>query len=146
MEKLKQQHWEILSSCDSLEKFCKEGINNSEDIEKYMGEQSNAVFHIKKFKKILVEHLKLENKELYPILINGKDSKSKKIAKKYSDEMELISKKAISFFEKYAHLKVDDISQNEDFKLDLNLVIKIIRKRIDVEEEKLYPLYNKIKK
>ena len=60
--------------------------------------------------------------------------------------MKLISKRTLSFFETYNHLKVDDLSQNESFKLDLNTVITIIKKRVEIEESELYPLYSKIEK
>jgi len=60
--------------------------------------------------------------------------------------MQLISKKTLSFFEKYSHLKVDELSQNETFKLDLNTIILIIKRRIELEESELYPLYSQIKK
>ena len=57
--------------------------------------------------------------------------------------MQLISKKTLSFFEKYSHLKVDELSQNETFKLDLNTIILIIKRRIEdlsKEEENINQL------
>ena len=85
----------------------------------------------------------MEDAQLYPTIVNTKDKKIKSIADKYFDEMKLISKRTMSFFETYAHLKVDNLSRNENFKLDLSTVIAIIRKRIDLEETELYPLYTK---
>jgi len=111
-----------------------------------MNEKSKIVFHLNNFKNILLLHLKLEDDELYPALEKSKEEEIKEISQKYSEEMKLISKRTISFFETYAHLKVDELSQNEYFKLDLNTIIAIIEKRISIEEEKLYPLFDKIKK
>ena len=87
---LRQQHWEIRSSCDALNSFCKSGINVGDDMNKYIGEQKNVIFHLKKFKKILLVHLKLEDDELYPALLKSKDKKIKETASKFSDEMVLI--------------------------------------------------------
>ncbi len=143
---LKQQHWAIRSSCDALDEFCKKGINVGNNLEQWVGEKNNTLFHLKIFKKILVAHLNLEDAELYPAFTKVKDKKIKEIAEKYSDEMILISKRTLSFFETYSHLTVDDLSQNEYFKLDLNTIITIIKKRIDIEEQELYPLYSKLKK
>jgi len=116
------------------------------DIEKWMNEKSKIVFHLNNFKNILLLHLKLEDDELYPALEKSKEEEIKEISQKYSEEMKLISKRTISFFETYAHLKVDELSQNEYFNLDLNTIIAIIEKRMNIEEESLYPLYDKIKK
>ena len=146
IEALKQQHWTIRSECDALIKFCGSGADVGGGLEKLWGERSNFIFHINNFKKILLPHLALEDAELYPTLVKSKDKKIKETATKYSDEMKLISKRTVSFFETYAHLKIDDFLQNENFKLDLNTVITIIKRRIDLEEMELYPLYNKVKK
>ncbi|MEK6905713.1 MAG: hemerythrin domain-containing protein [Nanoarchaeota archaeon] len=146
IDTLRQQHWEIFSSCEALDKFCKRGVSTGDNIEKYFGEKNNVIFHLKRFKTLLLTHLKLEDAKLYPILLKAKEKKIKKTAERYSDEMKLISKRTLSFFETYNHLKVDDLSQNESFKLDLNTVITIIKKRVEIEESELYPLYSKIEK
>ncbi|OIO61875.1 hypothetical protein AUJ83_03975 [Candidatus Woesearchaeota archaeon CG1_02_33_12] len=146
IDTLRQQHWDIRSSCDALDKFCKSGLSDNGSIEKWMGEQSNIIFHLKHFKKILLSHCKLEDAELYPILFKAKDKRLRETSEKYANEIKLISKRVLSFFETYTHLKVDDLSQNEDFKLNLNTVITIIKKRIDIEESELFPLYSKVKK
>lgn len=143
IDKLREQHWDIISLCFVLEKFCKSGVGDSSDIEKWMEDNQRIVSNLKKFKTILVSHLGLEDKSLYPVLFKSKDKKTRSKAEKYADEMKLISKRTISFFETYEHLKVDELSQNENFKLDLNTVITIIRRRIAVEEAELYPLYPK---
>ncbi len=146
IDTLRQQHWEILSSCEALEIFCKGGISSGEDIKKWMEEKRNVVFHLKKFKTLLLSHLKLEDGELYPALLKAKDKTIKEIVERYIGEMKLISKRTLSFFETYSHLKVDGLSQNENFKLELNTIIAIIKKRVDLEERELYPLYSKLKK
>ena len=149
---LKEQHWDILSSCTILEDFCKSGINaDGGDIEKWINKRGGVILHtmhfkeilIEHLKEILIEHLKLEDKEFYPVLMKAKDKKIRETSAKFSNEMNLISKKVISFFETYTHLKVEEISQNEMFRLDLNTVITIIRRRIQLEDSELYPLYDK---
>ncbi len=146
IDTLKQQHWEISSSCDALDKFCKSGMSSGNDIEKGMSEQNNITFHLKNLKKILLPHLELEDTELYPTLLKAKDEKIRETCEKYSNEMKLISKRTLSFFETYTHMKVEDLSQNEYFRLDLNTLITIIKRRIELEGSELYPLYDKAKK
>ena len=143
---LKQQHWLIRTQCKVLEGFCKQDVNAKENIEEFFNERGKFIFHINNFKKSLLPHLALEDAKLYPVLAKSKDPKIRETAEKYSDEMTLISKRTLSFFETYSHLTVDDLSQNEYFKLDLNTIITIIKKRIDIEEQELYPLYSKLKK
>ena len=121
-------------------------LGGEQDIEKWMSKKSKIIFHLNNFKKILLLHLKLEDAELYPALEKTKEEEIRATSQKYSEEMKLISKRTISFFETYAHLKVDELSQNEYFKLDLNTIITITEKRISIEELYLYPLYDKIKK
>ena len=141
-EVLKQQHWAIRSHCDILMKFCVNGVDTKGgEIEQFWEDKTKFALHLNNFKKILIPHLALEDAELYPLLIKAKDKKIREASDKYSDEMELISKRTLSFFETYTHLKIDHFLHNELFKLDLNTVITIIRKRIDLEEIELYPLY-----
>ena len=59
IDTLRQQHWDIRSSCDALDKFCKSGMSATANIEKWIEEKSSIVFHLKNFKKILLAHLKL---------------------------------------------------------------------------------------
>ncbi len=146
MSLLKEQHGDILSSCDALIKCCIHVKNIGEDMEKWMSFRREALFHLNNFKKILLIHIKLEDAEFYPVLLKTKDKKAKEKVKEFHSEMRFISKKVLSFFEKYVHLKVDELSLNEQFKLDLNTVITLIKERIDAEEKELFPLYSEIKK
>jgi len=113
-------------------------------IEEFLEKQHSLVFHLRKSKNILIQHLKVEDEFLYPALLKSKNKEIRETAKKFAVEMKQISEKTMSFFEKYAALKVEDISASDDFRIDLSIIITIIRKRISVEETDLYPLYDKM--
>lgn len=142
IDTLKQQHWDIRSSCDVLSNCCKQVENLS--LEGFIEKRRSIMFHLNNFKTVLLIHLKLEDSKLYPLLLNSKDKNIRKVSKEFSDEMTLISKRTFSFFETYNHLKVENLFGNEYFKLDLQTIIAIIKKRIDIEEQELYPLMSKV--
>ena len=113
-------------------------------IEEFLEKQHSLVFHLRKSKNILIQHLKVEDEFLYPALLKSKNKEIKKTTEKFAAEMKQISEKTMSFFGRYSTLKVEDITMNDDFRADLGLIITIIKKRIAVEETDLYPLYDKL--
>ncbi len=118
--------------------------NGGVDIEKFIEKQHSLVVHLRKSKNILIQHLKIEDELLYPALLKSKNKEIRETTEKFAAEMKQISEKTMSFFDKYAKLKVEDLSANDDFRDDLDMIIAIIKKRIAVEEADLYPLYTKL--
>lgn len=139
---MRQQHWEIISLCDSLDRFL--SIKNLEhgSLEQWFEEKTSVVFYLNSMKKILAVHIALEGKYLYPALLNSKNKKTRELTLKLWDEMDLIREHAFSFFEKYRKLRTEELLSNNRFRLDLSVLTKVIRRRVSVEEEKLFPLYN----
>ncbi|MFH1972973.1 MAG: hypothetical protein ABIJ18_05870 [archaeon] len=137
---LKKQYDEILTIFEALEDFCRGKAQKD-----WVAEKGNIIYYLKKFKKSIQEHVKLETDQLYPSLLNSKDKALKKKGEKYFDEMNRISENMVQFFDKYNDLKQGELSSNIDFKLDLTTIIKNFKKRIDVEEIKLFPLYEQLK-
>ncbi|MBI4447569.1 hemerythrin domain-containing protein [Candidatus Woesearchaeota archaeon] len=139
---LKEQHWELTVLCNSLDDFLKKKLTN--DLSEWYTIRSGVLFSLKKLNTTLLIHLKLEDEHLYPTLLNSKDKKVKETAQKFSEEMAFISERVFSFFKKYCNLKVDEILINDEFRMELLLIITTIRKRMKIEDEVLNPLYEKI--
>jgi len=96
-------------------------------------------------KESLLAHLDLENKLLYPAFSHSADKEIKQIGKKFSNEMMKILPIALEFFEKYSNKSIQDLNKNKTFKADFSNIIKVVKKRIKIEEEILFPRYKKLK-
>ena len=92
-------------------------------------------------KKYFLEHLKKEDEKLYPVLKEAakKDLELKKILDKFIEEMDVVSKITIDFFDKYSN-GGDDEKFAADF---ARLFIKLSR-RINNEEEIIYKKYDEL--
>ena len=130
---LKQQHIEILRFFESIKSDLFRG--NVKD--------NYLIEDLRELKDFLIGHLTLEDKMLYPALEKSKSDEARKIGKKFSTEMLGISKVAIKFFEEYLAMSLNDLLKSAKFKKDAGLIIVAVKKRVDVEENILYPAYNK---
>ena len=101
----------------------------------------NAQQNLKKFTENYNKHILLEDTQLYIALENQyKDSKQiLKVIKTISKDMNSITR-AITFFEKKYH----NINANnkEEFMEEFKEIGTILLDRIELEEERLYPLLN----
>ena len=130
---LKQEHVEIIRTFNSI----KTGVSNGKSgVEELLND-------LKELKNTLVAHLGLEDKLLYPALAKSKVTEAKELGEKFSDEMAEISKVALAFFGKYMSETISDLLQSSEFRKELNGIIQAVTKRIDAEEDILFPAYNK---
>ncbi|MEK6938816.1 MAG: hemerythrin domain-containing protein [Nanoarchaeota archaeon] len=130
---LKAQHREILSLFDALAVYMAgEAVPTIE-----------VMLNLKNLKALLLKHVELENKSLYPELNSAKDRKIRETAKIYSEGMLKIGQQVFAFFDQYLHLKVSELQINEKFKMDLKQINLIVAGRIKAEEKILFPLYGK---
>ena len=88
---------------------------------------------------ILFDHLELEDKQLYPILLANKDTSN--IAIKYSYDMERLSCIAIDFFKRYCVNKEGLKIFVEDFINGYSVFKGLLKVRIKREETELYPAF-----
>jgi len=88
---------------------------------------------LKSFRKILVEHIHMENKVLYPKIFKNleNDRMGIKSINILLSEMKKIEEKTISFLNKYNNSKIK-LSQ---FKTDLDEVSHLLTTRIKLEDE-----------
>ena len=103
--------------------------------------RSAEISTLGEFKDILVTHLDVENKLIYPKLTACKKEKPKKLGKKFSEEMLKISVIIMDFFDKYEQIDVDELRKNSVFKKRFKEVLTVLKKRIDVEENILFPAF-----
>jgi hypothetical protein len=87
-------------------------------------------------------HLAKEHAKLYPILKKAAatDPSIKSTLDLFASDMDKISKAALEFFEKYENGNPSSI----EFAKDFGTLMITLSTRIRREEEKLYPLFDKV--
>ncbi|GAX59543.1 cation transport ATPase [Candidatus Scalindua japonica] len=129
IEKFKKEHSEIVAILKDVKKL---GIHSEEGRSKLMSA-----------KEYLLEHLREENEELYPVL--RKNTKHNKNLKKdleiFAIEPEYVSRVVLEFFDKYSEGTI-----NKDFQINFESLFTALNARIRNEEEALYQEYEEIMK
>ena len=125
---LKEEHAEISNSLDKIDQI---GHFNK-----------NTRVELMLVKDHLLKHLEKEDGEVYVRLkaASLNDEHLQYILQYFEDEAKLISKFAVIFFDKYS-------SRNaiaDGFQREFNLIYSTIMKRIEQEEEILFPEYEKL--
>jgi hemerythrin-like domain-containing protein len=90
----------------------------------------------------ITSHVDIEDKLLYPVLAKSEHTEIKKIGELFTKEMADISKQATEFMKKNKKIKKADIESSRLNKEILGLLNKI-KRRIMIEEEILFPAYEK---
>jgi len=129
---LKQEHIEIMHAFESIKSGVSDGKAGDVDL----------INELRELKNILVEHLGLEDKMLYPALVKA-EGEVKELGEKFSEEMLGISKTALAFFGKYMSETIGDLIKSAEFRKELDGIIQAVTKRVDAEENTLFPAYEK---
>ena len=103
------------------------------------GNLENSVEKLKRITDLLFAHLEKEDKSLYPVLMNSKETCQ--LAKKYSYDMERLSCIAIDFFKRYCINREELKIFIEDFINGYSLFKGLLNVRIKREETELYPAF-----
>ncbi len=129
IEEFKKEHSEIIAILNEVKKL---GIHSEEGRSKLMSA-----------KEYLLEHLRKENEQLYPVL--RKKAEHNGILKDELDmfamDPEYVSRVVLEFFDKYSGGTID-----KDFQINFESLIAALNARIRNEEEALYQEYEEIKK
>jgi len=128
IEELKKEHVVI---AESLKKAVIKGITSSE------GQQT-----LHSAKDSLLAHLKKEDEQLYPVLIEAAedDVDLQHTLKMFASDIDQISTEALVFFNKYSEGKADF-----EFSKDFGSFFTALSKRIWKEESIIYPKYESLK-
>ncbi len=128
IEEFKKEHSEIIAILKEVKKL---GIHSEEGRSKLMSA-----------KEYLLEHLRKENEQLYPVL--RKKAEHNGILKDELDmfamDPEYVSRVVLEFFDKYSGGVID-----KDFQINFESLIAALNARIRNEEEALYHEYEEIK-
>lgn len=130
---LKKEHVEIMRSFESI----RVGVSKRK-----LG-NGDLVDELRELKDTLVAHLDLEDKMLYPALAESDEEETKELGEKFSEEMLGISKTALAFFGKYMSETISDLVKSSEFRKELDEIINIVNKRVNLEEDVLYPAFEK---
>ena len=127
---LKQEHVQIIYLLEEI-------LTETKKVE----EDSKLIPKLRELKLVLVNHLKLEDNLLYPVFEKAKDAKMNQLGKSFSEEMLAISKVALKFFADFENEDVSKLIKDLEFKKQLQGIIKVVKKRVSVEEKILFPAY-----
>ncbi len=129
IEEFKKEHSEIIGILNDVKKL---GIHSEEGRSKLMSA-----------KEYLLEHLRKENEQLYPVL--RKKAEDNGILKDELDmfamDPEYVSRVVLEFFDKYSGGTID-----KDFQINFESLFAALNARIRNEEESLYQEYEEIEK
>jgi len=133
IQQFKQEHVNIVHLFEGV----KSGISDEAvDAQSLIGE-------LRGLKEILVAHLELEDKLLYPKLASSEAEEARELGKKFSEEMSKISNAALAFFGKYVTVEASELKNNAEFEKELSGIIEVVVKRVEIEENTLFPAYEK---
>ena len=127
IKELKEEHVEIMRYFEKI---------------KILKSNEKIVEEISSLKELLIEHLKLEDRMLYPALKDCENNKAKEAGDKFSEEMNEVSKVVLKFFDKYQD-KNRILTDYKKFINETEEIIKAVSKRVSAEETILFPLFEK---
>ena len=127
IEELKREHAKIIAMLNEIKEI---GILSKEGQARLMSA-----------KECLLEHLKKEDEQLYPVL--RKEAERNKNLKKevamFTMDPEYVSRVVSEFFDKYSGGEID-----EDFSINFESLLAALNARIRNEENALYKEYEEI--
>ena len=128
---LKEDHKSLFELYNEIVKIYKNNPNNF----KMLSEKLHD------FKIALEVHLMVEDTQLYSYLeTKYNDEFHKKFIKDLEHEMDIIAKEVINFIRKYSDYQMFKNYQ-KNFINDAQNIAKVLTKRVDIEEKRLYKLY-----
>ena len=136
IKQLKEEHVAIGYAFEDIKKSIDDKKVEDHTLANNFREMTNA----------LVNHLELEDNIIYPALAHCKNQERRTIGKNFSKEMLGISKTVLQFFKKYENVNISELKKDTTFKKTLTVIIKALKKRIKIEEEILFPTYQKCSK
>ena len=131
VDQLTKQHGEILQLVQELDSIL-DGAGNIDKAVRIKGLLDKLI-------EILDTHLKIEDKLLYPILIKSTNHKVKTTAAVFSEEMGSIAKELGLYLGKWT-TSISIANGSEGFMKETKELISVLLKRIEREDNELFPL------
>ncbi len=85
----------------------------------------------------LIEHLAIEDGELYPVLMQSAELSVRQLAEDYVDDMGALSGAWAHYFDEWSHAKI--VSNRSRFALATRGLIGALAHRVEREDDTLYP-------
>jgi len=133
IQQLKEDHVKIIHLF--------EGVNAGITDEKT--EAQELMGDLRNLKETLITHLDLEDKMLYPKLVGSNQKEAGEAGEKFSGEMVKITNTVLAFFGKYILVEATELKNNAEFEKELSGIIEVVVKRVETEENILFPAYEK---
>lgn len=135
IDNYRRQHDELLEIATQISQFLSTEslVDNSQDV----------VNLLTKLTGKLLAHLAMEDKVLYPLLLKNKNEDVRETAQSFFSEMGDLQEVYKAYIDKWSDSR--SIKQAaEDFVTETNTIFAALSKRIDRENNELYPLTQKI--
>jgi len=123
------QHKSIIEEMSILK-----SLSNQPNLDEHVAEITS---HINTLAGKINVHLTMEDKHMYPNLLNSSDNTIRHMAERYQNEMGDIASIFGDFKVKYNRKQIF-LNNKASFKTDLNKILSGIEKRISKEESELY--------
>lgn len=131
---LRSQHTEIRAVFRELTKLARMGVKSN---------AAELCVGLTKLRDKLKEHLALEDKELYPVLLEHKNARVAGLARKFMEEAGQFAPRFLSYCATWMH---DGSLEQEParFQSETQEIFRALSQRIDNEDLELYPLLEKV--
>lgn len=137
----KGEHKEILATFNILKHYL-ECDSGSSGICTYMDDEA-ILASLKNMMVLLDSHLKFEDKDLYGKLDKVENEEVRSTSKKFHDDMLGISHQFYDFLKKYSGISATKLKADRGFKENLKKIIDVVGRRIVLEEEIFFPMYER---
>ena len=124
------KHEIIKASLNTIEKLVKDGTKKN---------AAAISGDLNRLSAVVKMHLSSEDKFFYPELLKSEDPKVRSIAKFYMDEMIGLAKSFTDFVTRF-YIPSEIEKEEKDFEATFATVSYALRRRMESEEESLYPL------
>jgi hemerythrin-like domain-containing protein len=133
LEELKQQNQDIKSLCDVLSVLIENtGLHDNPYVCELMS----------RFREKVWMHLVFEDNTIYAELVRHQNRSVSSIAKTFHDSARVIKKKFSGYVRRWCNPAVTD-KEHEALLEESREIFKLIRERIDYENEQMFPLIEK---
>lgn len=133
LEELKQQNQDIKSLCDVLSVL----IENTA-----LHDNPYVCDLMSRFREKVWMHLVFEDNTIYAELVRHQNRSVSSIAKTFHDSARVIKKKFTGYVRRWCNPAVTD-KEHEALLEESREIFKLIRERIDYENEQMFPLIEK---
>lgn len=129
-----RQHNELIDTAKKISEFL--------DVHKLTQNIAEVHFHLSILSRALNAHLLMEDRGLYPIMLEHENTVAKELARLYIDEMGDLKSTFVEYVITWKENKIQD--NPERFIIETKKVFDALTKRVEKENTVLYPFVEKL--